>query len=166
MIEEGGVYQIDTEYPDGLLLELGLMLQGFDMKDDPIMCFAWFTLELDTDPSVSLEAFLEIDGGYRVGKGKELGAVLAFGIEPFDDEGIFMVEHLIHPGSADVSIVLLRSIDGITELLIVGAHRLSDGPGGTTHAEEMSDTLLSCTDLGKGAIDLLIQIYPEGFLLA
>ena len=77
MQKEGGVKQIDSDDPQGLLLQAVLMIEHANVDDDLAVLIAGVGLELDAHPAVALIGALKVAGGDGIGEGEEGGAVSA-----------------------------------------------------------------------------------------
>ena len=75
-----------------------------------------------------------------------------------------MVEHFVEPRFADVAPAGFQAVDLVGVNFIVGRHRLGDGAGRRPHLEEVAGHFLPGPDLGKGAVDLGVQVDFEGLL--
>ena len=81
-----GIYQVYTEYSDGLLLQLRRLIAKVDVQEHLAGWGAGFGLKANTQPPVLLVGALIIAGGNRVGKDKEACILAASRIEPVQQE--------------------------------------------------------------------------------
>src|SRR5262245_32567779 len=107
-------------------------------------------------------ALLEAARRNRIGKDEKGALVAELGIETFDEQPIFVIEHRSKAGAADVTIGC--AIDRIAELHVVGRHRFCDGAGGTPNMEKSPCYLLASPDFCKSPIPFRIKIDLERLL--
>src|SRR5262245_674296 len=107
-------------------------------------------------------ALLEAARRNRIGEDEEGAFVAELGIETFNEQPIFVVEHRPKADAADVTIGC--AIDRVAELHIVSRHGFCYGAGSTANMEESPRYLLAGPDFCKGPIAFRIKIDLERFL--
>ena len=55
-----------------------------------------------------------------------------------------------------LSIFFLSSVNGITEIFVIGTHGLGNGSRSSSYTKKMPRHFLSCSNFGKGSINILI----------
>ena len=55
-----GVKKVDTEDPNGILLQHPVVIQQFDVDDDVVVATVWFELETDAHPAMAFIGFVEV----------------------------------------------------------------------------------------------------------
>ena len=117
-------------------------------------------LEPQAHPGVALVATLERAGRRGVGKDEEPRPVAPHAVEPFVQEHILMVEHLLDSFPRDIPLRL--AVDGVADGHVVGGDRLRHRACRAAHGEEPAGHLLAGADLGEVAIDRVVEIDGDG----
>ncbi len=77
MEKEGGIEQIDSDNPQGFLLQAVLAFEHADVDDDLAVFIPRVGLELHAHPAMTLIGALIVASGDGIGKGEERGAFAA-----------------------------------------------------------------------------------------
>ena len=101
--------------------------------------------------------------GDGVGEGEELGFRPALAGKPFEEEGVFVIEHRQQPLTGNIT--LARAVDGVADGHVVGGHAFGDGAGRRADPEEPANDFLTGADLRKGAVFPLSKIDRQRFLM-
>ena len=163
--EMTAVDEVHAERADAGVLEQGVRLVETGVEHHGVRGLVGRRLEPDAEPAVALDRLVVVDRGDRVGEREEPLGGVHLPRETLLAEAVLVVQHLLHPGLAHIAARLLHAVDGVAEVLVVGADRLGDGAAGASGAEEVADDLLSGPDFGKGAVEVVVHVDPEGLLL-
>jgi hypothetical protein len=115
---------------------------------------------------MSLDGFMKINGGNRIGECEEMLVGMLAAIKPLLHEVVLVLEHFFDSAFADVAAVFLFAVDGIREILVICTDCFCNGSRGSPCAEEVTNNFLACANFGKGAVEVLIQVNPERLLLS
>ena len=88
-----GIYEVDAQNSDGLLLQLRCRIAKVDVQEHLAGLGAGLGLEANTQPPVLLVGALIIAGRNSVGKDKEARILAASRIEPIQQKLVLTVEH-------------------------------------------------------------------------
>ena len=157
---ERGVDEVDPDRAERVLLAARVLVPEAEMKDDFARLGSRLVLEADPDPGVSLPLAVMRRRRDRVGEGEEAGGRAALGLQPVDQQDVFVIEHLLEalPGN----VALRVAVDGVADPHVIGGHALRHGPGGAACLEEVADDLLTGPDLGEGAVGGTVQVDGQG----
>lgn len=153
---EGAVDEIDADGAEGILLLDILRIQHADVDNDLAERGAWGGLEADAQPAVGFVVAAETAGGDGICEDKEAFVGTAFGIETFEEQIHFMLQHALEAVAADVAGG--RSVNGVAEGHVVGRHGFCNGACGSAHLEKPTGDFLARADFGEGPIDSQVQV--------
>src|SRR5690606_36123186 len=136
-----------------------------DMEQDLAEFLPRIGLKTDPQPAMPLVFFCPVDGSDSIGITEEefIGMFLPW--KSLSDKIGLIFQHGLKPAFGHISSLWIQSVDGITELLVVGTHRLGNGLRGLCSPKEVSYGLLPCPDLGQGPVNILIQIDAQRLVL-
>ena len=156
MEAEGAVDEIDPDNSDRFLLRDVLRVEHADMDDDLIDSPAGHRLETDTHPTMRFVVTVEAARRHGVGK-NEKGLFRAhLRLKTLTQQGVFVLQHAAEALAADIA--LHGTVNRVAESHVVGRHRFGHCAGRRTDVKESPRHFLSCSDLGKGAVDGAIEI--------
>ena len=97
-----------------------------------------------------------------VGENEERCVRAARSVEPFDQQTVLVVQHLLQTLATDVP--LAGAVNGVAYRLVVGRNRFGDCARRAAHAKEPARHLLPRADLGERAMLRRIEIDLKRFL--
>ena len=150
MIAAGGVDQVDTNDAERFLFLDVLLVEHPHVDDDLRRLRFRRSLKPDSHPAVRFVMPRITPGGHGIGKSEEFRGVTAFGGEPLQQQGIFMIEHRLETLPANVAFA--GAVNGVADVHVVSGYGLRDGAGGRAHFEEPTGHFLAGADLGKGPV--------------
>ncbi len=164
VVHEAAVEQVHADDADLLLLQGDLRHVQADMDHHVAGGAVGGGLEAHAQPAVPAVHVLLGAGGHGVGEGEELAVRVMLAVHTVHDELVLVPQHVLQAALAHEAVPWLGAVDGVAELLVVGAHRLGDGAGGTAGAEEVAYGLLPGADLGEGAVEVRVTVDAAGLL--
>ncbi len=163
VVVESGVDEVDADDAESFLLGDIFAIPHTDMEEDLAGLGEGTGLETNPQPTVAIILAGVAAGGYGVGKNEKSGAVAAGLSEPFLEQGPLVLEHGDDPFFADIAFA--GSVDGIAESHVISGHAFGHCASGAADLEKPAGDFLAGTDLGKGAVALLVQVDAERFLV-
>lgn len=97
------------------------------MKNDFIRSAIGSGLEFQSEPSVSLDGLVVVDGGNGIRKSKEVLRPVLIAIQSILHELILMDQHFFDSAFADVSAVFLFTVNRVREIFIVSGDGFRNG---------------------------------------
>jgi len=162
VLDERTINQVNADDAQGVLLRDGRLVPHAHVDDDVAGRGVGFELEAHAHPAVAFAGAFVVGGRDGVGVNEKRAAVAAGFIEPFGQQLVFVVEHLLQALARDIAAGL--AVDVVAELHVVGRHALGDGARRPASLEKLPRHLLPRADFGKGAVNFGVEIDGQGFL--
>jgi hypothetical protein len=86
--------------------------------------------------------------------------------EPIHDQAVLVAEHVLQAAFAHEPVTRFGTVDGVAEVLVVGAHGLRNGLRSPASTEEMANGLLAYPDLGERAIEVRVNDEPSAAVVS
>ena len=160
---KGAIDQVDADDAKGFLLLDVFAFEHADMKDNVRRRGLGLMLKAHSHPAVRFGIAAITAGGDGVGENEEFGGATALLSQPFQQEGILVVQHGLEALAANVTFT--GAVDCIAEGHVVSRHGFGDGAGGAADTEEPTGDLLAGAGFGKGAVFSRIQINVQRLMM-
>ncbi len=157
-MEKAGVDKVHAQDPDAFLLQTDVRVMRPDVDDHVVRWAVRGGLETHAQPAVPAVGAIVGAAGHRVREAEEALRGMLLPVQPLHDQAVFVPDHVPEPALAYEAVAGFRAVDGVAEVLVVGAHGLRDGLRGPAGAEKMADGLLSHADLSEGAVKVRVGV--------
>ena len=162
--EKRSVNQIHAEQASRLLMQQSVLLVEPCVEHNLIGLLVCSRLKFDAKPPMTLACLVVVDGGHRIGKGEVLFGGMVVTCDPLLNEVVLVFEHFVNARFTYIASLGFLAVDRIAEVLVVCGNGLGNGARRSACTKKMANHFLARADFGKGAVQIGIEIDPEGLL--
>ena len=165
VVEQAAVQQVHPHDPDAFLLQADVRIVQAHVEDHIVGGLVrgrlWKRTPIQPCPLCGRSKVLPAT---VLAKVKNFLVGWSFAVQPFLHQAVLVPQHVLQPAFAYEAVARFAAVDGVAEVLVVGAHGLRNGLRSAASAEEMPHGFLPSTDLGEGAVEVRVHIDPPCLL--